>query len=78
VAIDAELPFVLRNPDSRRRRRSATARTRSIMSRSSCRRARAEAAAARFARRLEEIERLPRRDQEALLRTIDAFLTKAL
>jgi transcriptional regulator with XRE-family HTH domain len=32
----------------------------------------------RLARRLEEIERLPRRDQEALLRTIDAFLTKAM
>ncbi len=31
----------------------------------------------RIARRLEEIERLPRRDQEALLRTIDAFLSKA-
>lgn len=31
----------------------------------------------RLARRLEEIERLPRRDQEALLRTIDAFLSKA-
>lgn len=31
----------------------------------------------RLARRIEEIERLPRRDQEALLRTIDAFLTKA-
>lgn len=30
----------------------------------------------RIARRLEEIERLPRRDQEALLRTIDAFLSK--
>jgi transcriptional regulator with XRE-family HTH domain len=32
----------------------------------------------RLARRLEEIERLLRRDQEALLRTIDAFLTKAI
>ncbi len=32
----------------------------------------------RLARRLEEIERLPRRDQEALLRTIDAFLAKAI
>lgn len=31
----------------------------------------------RLARRLEEIQRLPRRDQEALLRTIDAFLQKA-
>lgn len=31
----------------------------------------------RLARRLEEIESLPRRDQEALLRTIDAFLRKA-
>lgn len=31
----------------------------------------------RLARRLEEIERLTRRDQEALLRTIDAFLSKA-
>lgn len=31
----------------------------------------------RLARRLTEIERLPRRDQEALLRTIDAFLQKA-
>lgn len=31
----------------------------------------------RLARKLEEIERLPRRDQEALLRTIDAFLSKA-
>ncbi len=30
----------------------------------------------RLARRLAEIERLPRRDQEALLRTIDAFLSK--
>jgi transcriptional regulator with XRE-family HTH domain len=32
----------------------------------------------RIARRIEEIERLPRRDQEALLRTIDAFLRKAV
>ena len=31
----------------------------------------------RFLRRLQAIETLPRRDQEALLRTIDAFLTKA-
>jgi len=31
----------------------------------------------RLARKLQEIERLPRRDQEALLRTIDAFLSKA-
>jgi transcriptional regulator with XRE-family HTH domain len=31
----------------------------------------------RLARRIEEIDRLPRRDQEALLRTIDAFLQKA-
>lgn len=30
----------------------------------------------RFARRLEKISRLPKRDQQALLRTIDAFLTK--
>lgn len=30
----------------------------------------------RIARRLEEIERLPRRDQEALLRTTDAFFLK--
>jgi transcriptional regulator with XRE-family HTH domain len=28
-------------------------------------------------RRLEEIENLPRRDQDALLRTIDAFLSKS-
>jgi transcriptional regulator with XRE-family HTH domain len=28
-------------------------------------------------RRLEQIERLPKRDQEALLRTIDAFLAKS-
>lgn len=31
----------------------------------------------RFARRLDQIQKLPKRDQEALLRTIDAFLTKA-
>ena len=31
----------------------------------------------RFLRRLQGIETLPRRDQEALLRTIDAFLSKA-
>lgn len=31
----------------------------------------------RLSRRIEEIERLPRRDQEALLRTIEAFLSKA-
>ena len=31
----------------------------------------------RFARRLEQIQKLPKRDQEALLRTIDAFLAKA-
>jgi transcriptional regulator with XRE-family HTH domain len=30
----------------------------------------------RFARRLEKIGRLPKRDQQALLRTIDAFLSK--
>jgi len=40
-------------------------------------RARVGAGNRRIARRLEEIERLPRRDQEALLRTIDAFLSKA-
>ena len=28
-------------------------------------------------RRLEQIENLPRRDQDALLRTIDAFLAKS-
>lgn len=28
----------------------------------------------RFARRLDQVDRLPKRDQEALLRTIDAFL----
>ncbi len=31
----------------------------------------------RVLRRLEKIESLPRRDQEALLRTIDAFISKA-
>jgi transcriptional regulator with XRE-family HTH domain len=31
----------------------------------------------RLSRRLQEIDKLPRRDQEALLRTIDAFLGKA-
>jgi transcriptional regulator with XRE-family HTH domain len=31
----------------------------------------------RFLRRLQLIERLPKRDQQALLRTIDAFLGKA-
>jgi transcriptional regulator with XRE-family HTH domain len=31
----------------------------------------------RFLRRLQMIERLPKRDQQALLRTIDAFLGKA-
>jgi transcriptional regulator with XRE-family HTH domain len=31
----------------------------------------------RLYRRLQEIEKLPRRDQDALLRTIDAFVTKA-
>ena len=31
----------------------------------------------RFLRRLQMVERLPRRDQQALLRTIDAFLGKA-
>ena len=30
----------------------------------------------RLARRLQQIERLPRRDQQAILRTIDAFLAK--
>ena len=30
-----------------------------------------------FLRRLQKLERLPRRDQQALLRTIDAFLSKA-
>jgi hypothetical protein len=28
-------------------------------------------------RRLQDIEKLPRRDQQALLRTIEAFLSKA-
>ena len=31
----------------------------------------------RFLKRLQAIEKLPRRDQEALIRTIDAFLGKA-
>jgi transcriptional regulator with XRE-family HTH domain len=31
----------------------------------------------RLMRRLQELDRLPRRDQQALLRTIDAFLQKA-
>jgi len=31
----------------------------------------------RLHRRLQAIDKLPRRDQEALLRTIDAFLSKA-
>lgn len=31
----------------------------------------------RLLRRLHELDRLPRRDQQALLRTIDAFLAKA-
>lgn len=31
----------------------------------------------RLYRRMQEIERLPRRDQEALLRTIEAFISKA-
>jgi transcriptional regulator with XRE-family HTH domain len=31
----------------------------------------------RLLRRLEELDQLPRRDQQALLRTIDAFLRKA-
>ncbi len=30
----------------------------------------------RLQRRLEQIDRLPKRDREALLRTMDAFLTK--
>jgi hypothetical protein len=30
----------------------------------------------RFLRRLQKIERLPKRDQQALLRTIDAFVAK--
>ena len=31
----------------------------------------------RLQRRIQEIEKLPKRDQEALFRTIDAFLSKA-
>ena len=31
----------------------------------------------RLARRLQEIEKLPKRDQQALLRTIEAFISKA-
>jgi len=31
----------------------------------------------RFRRRLQKIDQLPKRDQQALLRTIDAFLSKA-
>ena len=31
-----------------------------------------------FYRRLQSIDRLPRRDQEALMRTIDAFLSRAV
>jgi len=31
----------------------------------------------RLHRRLQAIDKLPRRDQEALLRTIDAFISKA-
>jgi transcriptional regulator with XRE-family HTH domain len=31
----------------------------------------------RLLRRIQEIDRLPKRDQQALLRTIDAFLTRA-
>lgn len=31
----------------------------------------------RLRRRVQDIEKLPRRDQEALLRTIEAFLAKA-
>ena len=31
----------------------------------------------RFSRRLDQIQKLPKRDQDALLRTIDAFLGKA-
>jgi len=31
----------------------------------------------RFLRRLQAVDKLPKRDQEALLRTIDAFLAKA-
>lgn len=32
----------------------------------------------RLYRRMQEIEKLPRRDQEALLRTIEAFISKAV
>lgn len=39
--------------------------------------ARSTATDRRFLRRLQEIERLPRRDQQALLRTIDSFLKAA-
>lgn len=31
----------------------------------------------RFLRRIQQIEQLPKRDQDALIRTIDAFLGKA-
>ena len=31
----------------------------------------------RFLRRVKQIEKLPKRDQDALIRTIDAFLAKA-
>ena len=31
----------------------------------------------RFLRRIQRIEKLPKRDQDALIRTIDAFLSKA-
>ncbi len=31
----------------------------------------------RLARRIQQIDQLPKRDQEALLRTIDAFLSKS-
>ena len=37
----------------------------------------AKAPSRRVIRRLERIEELPKRDQDALLRTIDAFLTKS-
>ncbi len=37
----------------------------------------ARAPSRRVIRRLEKIEQLPKRDQEALLRTIDAFLAKS-
>jgi len=40
-------------------------------------RARSTATDRRFLRRLQEIEHLPRRDQQALLRTIDSFLKAA-